>query len=65
MDKLSDIRQVKLMTVEAASRIIAANPSLVASSATGSEARLKAAALATKKLAVELEKYIWSSEQVR
>lgn len=66
MDKLSDVRQVKLVTVEAAAKIVAENLGKFTSAPmTGSaDANLKAAAEATRKLALELEKHVWSSGQV-
>lgn len=65
VDKLNDVRQVKVATVQAAASIVAENLSQFTSTAgMNSSQRIAEIANVTKKLALELEKHIWSSGQV-
>lgn len=64
MDKLNDVRQVKALAVDAASRVVAENLGHFITSSGSQEARVFAAADVVKKLATELEKHIWNSPMV-
>jgi hypothetical protein len=65
MDKLDDVRQVKVATVEAAARIVAENLSaFVVTSGKNRQTVIAGVADATSKLALVLERHVWSSAQV-
>jgi hypothetical protein len=65
VDKLDDVRQVKVATVEAAARIVAENLSaFMVTSGKNRQTVIAEAADVTGKLALALERHIWSSAQV-
>lgn len=65
MDKLDDVRKVKVATVEAAARIVAENLSaFMVTSGKNRQTVIAEAADVTGKLAMALERHIWSSAQV-
>lgn len=65
MDKLDDVRQVKVATVEAAARIVAENLSaFVVTSGKNRQTVIVEVADVTGKLALALERHIWSSGKV-
>ena len=65
MDKLDDVRQVKVATVEAAARIVAENlPAFVVTAGKNRQAMIAEVADATGKLALALERHVWSSARV-
>lgn len=64
MDKLNDIRQVKAIAVEAASRVVAENLGNFTHLSGNQDTKVLAAAEVIKKLATELEKHIWNSPMV-